>query len=57
MRRAAIVAVAQLVLLAGCHREPDFDERFDATSARIEKAARDIDAQVEASGTPPTPGT
>ncbi|WP_395394795.1 hypothetical protein [Novosphingobium sp. BL-8A] len=39
--------------LAGCHREPTFDERYEAARTQIDKTAREIDAQAMGSGAPP----
>lgn len=52
--RALPVAMAALLALAACHREPDFDERYDAASAKISQAAADIDAQIAGTSAPPT---
>ncbi len=38
--------------LAGCQREPSFDERYDAASDRIEATAREIDARIAGTDAP-----
>ncbi|MCJ2181841.1 hypothetical protein MTR62_03840 [Novosphingobium sp. 1949] len=66
MRRrdyALIVALGLVAGLGACQRKPDFDERYQAASKRIEDSARAIDAQISAappSGEPtdaPTPSS
>lgn len=47
MLRAGIILL--LVALTACKREPSFDERFDAAQQKVERSARDIDAQISAS--------
>lgn len=47
-----MIVIGGLLSLAGCTNEPDFDERYDAASARIQAAAQDIDAQIAATGAP-----
>jgi len=47
MRHWVVVLFA--LALAGCKREPNFDERFDAAQARISKAAEAIDSEISAS--------
>lgn len=49
MRGAGILIVC-LFALAGCHREPDFDERYDNANDKIRNTAVQIDAQI--SGAP-----
>ena len=44
-----------LLALSACQREPDFDERYDATSEKMRNMAEEIDAQIAGTGTP-TPG-
>jgi hypothetical protein len=44
MRAGVLLAMA---LVAGCNREPDFDERYDAASKEIGSAARSIDDELE----------
>lgn len=41
-----------LLVLAGCQREPDFDERYEAASEKIRTTAAEIDAQIEGKATP-----
>jgi len=43
------LAIAVLVLLCGCQRQPSFDERYKAAQDHISKTAKEIDAQVAAS--------
>ena len=40
------VALLLPLLLAACHREPDFDERYDKAAAEIEARAKAMDADV-----------
>lgn len=51
MRRICLCAAATL-LIAGCHREPTFDERYEAARTKLDKTAREIDAQAQGSGVP-----
>ena len=51
-RRILLGALLSLSAAACGKREPDFDKRYDAASARISQAARDIDAQIAATGAP-----
>ena len=44
--------VLSLLVLAGCQREKDFDERYSDAQARMTAMARDIDARVAATGVP-----
>ena len=44
MRRALILAL----LLAGCSREPSFDERYAATEQRLQTKAAQIDREAAA---------
>jgi hypothetical protein len=37
-----------LALLAGCNREPDFDQRFKAAGERLETKAAAIDKELDA---------
>ncbi|MPS69203.1 MAG: hypothetical protein E2586_11965 [Novosphingobium sp.] len=52
MRRCSLLLVAILALSA-CHREPSFDERYETASKKIGETAKDIDAQITGTGTPP----
>jgi hypothetical protein len=47
----ALTLTLTLVLLAGCRKEPDFDERYDAASKTIGQTAGEIDAQISGSPT------
>jgi len=38
------------LLLAACHAEPDFDERYNAANQEIQAKADAIDAQLEQTG-------
>lgn len=42
MRRAVFL----LLLLAGCDKEPDFEERYDKAAEEIEARARAMDADI-----------
>lgn len=53
MRRLPILAA---LLLAACHSEPSFDERFDKASQEVEARARAMDADVAAADSVATPG-
>lgn len=44
MRAAVLFGLA---LLAGCSREPDFDERYDAVSQEIGTKAKEMDAELQ----------
>lgn len=55
MRRIALVLVIACAV-AGCKREPGFDERYEAASRKIVDRAKAIDDQVVASGIPSAPG-
>ena len=44
MRRG--VAVMALLLVAGCKREPSFDDRYNATANEIEQRAARIDREL-----------
>ncbi|MCB2049550.1 MAG: hypothetical protein KDE32_15185 [Novosphingobium sp.] len=44
MRAAALLCIA---LLAGCNREPDFSERYDAASKQIGTTAKQIDDEID----------
>lgn len=47
MRRPTIaLALACTAALAGCKREPDFAERYDAASRQLDAKAKEIDAQL-----------
>ncbi|TCM22008.1 hypothetical protein EDF56_101685 [Novosphingobium sp. PhB165] len=50
--RRAILCVVSLAALAGCHREPTFDERYAAARAKIDTTAREIEAQASGSAVP-----
>ncbi|WP_374412335.1 hypothetical protein [Novosphingobium colocasiae] len=50
--RAAAIGLGLLLALAGCRREPDFDERYKSAQERIARTAADIEAQVDATGAP-----
>jgi hypothetical protein len=43
MRRAALLLP---LLLAACHQEPDFDERYDKAAKEVEMRARAMDADI-----------
>jgi hypothetical protein len=45
-RRAIALALLVAPALAGCKREPDFSERYDAASKQIDAAAQEIDAEL-----------
>ena len=49
MRRAAVV-VALVLAVAGCKREPSFDDRYNATANEIELRAARIDDQLNTAG-------
>jgi len=49
MRRA--VMVAALLVLAGCKREPSFDDRYNATANEIEQRAARIDRELNTAST------
>lgn len=51
MRCAVILAL----LLAGCKREPSFDERYAATEQRLQARAAEIDRQVASPAPAATP--
>jgi len=44
MRAAVLFGLA---LMAGCSREPDFDERYDAVSQEIGTKAKEMDAELQ----------
>ncbi len=48
-----LILLAGLVALSGCHKEPSFEERYDAANEKIAKRARDIDAQIAGTATAP----
>lgn len=51
--RPIVLALTLAMALTACgKRQPDFDERYDAASARISEAATDIDTRIAASGSP-----
>ncbi|HEX2812396.1 MAG TPA: hypothetical protein VHO04_06905 [Sphingopyxis sp.] len=43
MRRAVLLLP---LLLAACHQEPDFDERYDKAAKEVEMRARAMDADI-----------
>jgi outer membrane murein-binding lipoprotein Lpp len=45
---AIAAAVLPAILLAGCKREPSFDERFGKAEAQIKRKAAQIDADLAA---------
>jgi PBP1b-binding outer membrane lipoprotein LpoB len=45
--------LALALVLGGCKREPNFDERYDTASKAIVDKAKAIDAQIAATGAPP----
>lgn len=45
MRRAALLLP---LLLAACHQEPDFDDRYDKAAKEIEARAKAMDAEITA---------
>jgi len=49
--RRGVMAVAGLAMLAACHKEPSFEERYDAASEKVSQRAKEIDAQISASAT------
>ena len=53
------LAIAAVLWLAACEREPSFDERYDAAQDQIEAKAAELDEAVErsASDAPQTPPT
>lgn len=51
--RFAPLSVALLALVAGCHREPSFDERYKAAQDGIDAKVKEIDAQASGSALPP----
>ncbi|MFT4054455.1 MAG: hypothetical protein QM681_08100 [Novosphingobium sp.] len=56
MRSGLIVAFALAALLGGCKREPTFEERYKAANKTIVDRAKEIDAQIAATGSPPMEG-
>lgn len=44
--------VLLLAALTACSSEPDFDERYDAASAKITQTARDIDSRIAGTEAP-----
>jgi len=52
MRRLFLAAA--LLALGGCHREPTFDERYEAARSQIDEKAREIDAQATGTAVPST---
>lgn len=53
MRTGWFAAFALVALLSGCKREPTFEERYKAANRTIVDRARQIDAQIAATGSPP----
>lgn len=53
MRAGLIVTLALAALLSGCKREPTFEERYKAANKTIVDRAKQIDAQIAATGSPP----
>ncbi|PNU06153.1 hypothetical protein [Novosphingobium guangzhouense] len=53
MRIALLAALGAVVLLSACKREPTFDERYDTANKAIVDRAKQIDAQIAGTGTPP----
>lgn len=51
--RAFLVGLALALTLAGCKREPDFNERYDTATKSIVDRAKEIDSQIQATGVPP----
>lgn len=47
-----LAALAILVALSACKREPTFDERYDAAAKQINETAKEIDAEIERTGAP-----
>jgi len=43
MRRAVLLLP---LLLAACHQEPDFDDRYDKAAKEVEARARAMDADI-----------
>lgn len=41
-----VCALAVLLALAGCKRQPSFDERFDAAQKKLEAKTRAIDQEL-----------
>lgn len=52
MRRGMPALGILLAALGACSREPDFGQRYQDVSARIEASAGAIDAEIQASETP-----
>ncbi|MCJ2177432.1 hypothetical protein [Novosphingobium album (ex Hu et al. 2023)] len=52
MKRRTILVLLVLTASGCSQRQPGFDERYDAASAKIGKMAEDIDARVSASEMP-----
>lgn len=48
MRTSLWICGVALLFLAGCKREPDFDTRYKAAQERIDKSAKEIDAEIRA---------
>ena len=47
-----LMALAILVVLGACKREPTFDERYEAAEKQIRDTAKDIDTEISQTGTP-----
>ncbi|MCT2401075.1 hypothetical protein [Novosphingobium mangrovi (ex Huang et al. 2023)] len=50
--RATLAALTFALTLAACKREPDFNERYEAASAKVTQTAREIDDRIAATGVP-----
>lgn len=59
IRPVLLLALPLVMTIGACKREPDFDERYRAASAKVTQTAEEIDAQItgapqaEATGTAP----
>lgn len=49
MRRAVTIWAVFVVVLSGCGRKPDFDERYTAARQKLEASASAIDHELAAS--------
>ena len=47
--RGVVTVGAAALLLAGCHKEPDFNARFDKAQHELEASAKAIDRDIAAS--------
>ncbi|GGZ87764.1 hypothetical protein [Novosphingobium arvoryzae] len=52
MRLACLILPAGLLMLGGCNREPEFEQRYADVSARIGASAEAIDAALAATDSP-----